>query len=68
MNIISLDFVKISDSLKGNFGYCPRASFLTAGNRGKMSGSHLSTILKFASIQVSDTFTSGGYFRIFWTK
>ena len=28
------------------------------GKRGKLSGSHLSTIFKFASIQVSDTLTS----------
>ena len=33
------------------------------GKRGKLSGSRLSTIFKFASIQVSDTFTSGGCFR-----
>ena len=46
-------------SLKGNFGYCPRASFV-GGKRGKLSGSRLSTIFKFTSIQVSDTFTSGG--------
>ena len=38
------------------------------GKRGKLSGPRLSTIFKFASIQVSDTFTSGGYLRIFWTK
>ena len=37
-----------------------------SGKRGKLSGSRLSTIFKFASILVSDT--SGGYFRIFWTK
>ena len=35
---------------------------------GKLSGSRLSSIFKFTSIQVSDTFTSSGYFRIFWTK
>ena len=38
------------------------------GKRGKLFGSHLSAIFKFESIQVSDTFTSGGDFRIFWTK
>ena len=38
------------------------------GKRGKLSGSRLSTIFQFASIQVSDTLTSGGYFLIFWTK
>ena len=38
------------------------------GKQEKLSGSRLSTIFKFASIQVSDMFTSGGYFRIFWTK
>ena len=38
------------------------------GKQGKMSGSRLSTIFKFASIPVSDTLTSGECFRIFWTK
>ena len=38
------------------------------GKQGKLSGSRLSTIFKFASIQVSDTLTSGGYFRVCWTK
>ena len=38
------------------------------GEQGKLSGSRLSTIFRFASIQVSDTFTSGECFRIFWTK
>ena len=38
------------------------------GKQGKLSGSRLSTIFKFASIQVSDTITSSGYFRNFLTK
>ena len=38
------------------------------GKRGKMSGSRLSTIFKFTSISVSDTFTSGECFHIFWTR
>ena len=39
-----------------------------SGKGGKLSGSCLSTIFKFASIQVSETLMSDGYFRIFWTK
>ena len=38
------------------------------GKWGKLSGSRLSTISKFASIQFLYTLTSDGYFRIFWTK
>ena len=38
------------------------------GKRGKLSGSRLSTIFKFASIQGSDTFTSGGCFFHFLDK
>ena len=53
--------------LKGNSGIV-HADHSCGGKRGKLSGSRLSTIFKFASIQVSDTFTSGGCFCIFWTK
>ena len=49
--------------IKGNFGY-----FTCRGKWEKLSGSCLSTISKFVSIQSSDTPTSDGYFRIFWTK
>ena len=52
---------KMEARLKGNFGYSPRSSFLRR-KRGKLSGPRLSTIFKFASIQVLDTFTSDGYF------
>ena len=44
------------------------AHYSCGRKRGKLSGSRLSTIFKFASIQVSDTLTSGGYFCISWTK
>ena len=39
-----------------------------SGKQGKLSGSRLSTISKFASMQLLDTLTSDGYFCIFWTK
>ena len=52
--------------LKGIFGYCPRVSFLRR-ETGKVVW-----VLSFdhfqIRIQVSDTFLSGGFFRIFWTK
>ena len=38
------------------------------GKQGKLPGSCLSTIIKFASIQVSDTLMSDRYLHIFWTK
>ena len=38
------------------------------GKQGNLPGSCLSTIFKFASIQVSDTPISDGYLHIFWTK
>ena len=53
--------------IKGNFGFV-HAHHSCGGKRGKLSGSRLSTIFKFASIQVLHTFRSGRYFRIFWTK
>ena len=50
--------------LRANSGIV-HAHHSCGGKRGKLSGTRLSTIFKFASIQVLDTFTSGGYFRIF---
>ena len=60
-------FAQISMSLRAISGIV-HAHHSCGGKRGKLSGSRLSTIFKFASIQFSDTLTSAGYFRIFWTK
>ena len=46
--------------LKGNLGYCPCAPFLRR-ETGKLSGSRLLTISKFASIQFIDRLRSDGF-------
>ena len=63
-SVVSLSISCILRAISG----IVHAHHFCGGKQGKLSGSRISTISKFASIQFIDKLTADGYFRIFWTN